>query len=172
MLQRSEVIEEVGSEAFDYGLLIGHEDFRLIRGESEDILVTFPHRSIQEFLGSLYFVLMLIEGVSYKTLLGKHSQRPIFMMNPLFLQFCMWLLHSDKGHFSLQKYRGSFRPARFVCGAKNCFRGVNHPEYSESLPCSEYLRRDRYISEPILGVSHKKMQHDKNLNVCLQNYAE
>ena len=102
LLQRSEVIEEVGTEAFDYGLLIGHEDFRLIRGESEDILVTFPHRSIQEFLGSLYFVLMLIEGVSYKTLLGKHSQRPIFMMNPLFLQFCMWLLHSDKGHFNLQ----------------------------------------------------------------------
>ena len=136
LLQRSEVIEEVGSEAFDYGLLIGHEDFRLIRGESEDILVTFPHRSIQEFLGSLYFVLMLIEGVSYKTLLGKHSQRPIFMMNPLFLQFCMWLLHSDKGHFSLQNTAGSFRPARFVCGAKNCFRGVNHPECPQSLPCA------------------------------------
>ena len=27
-----------------------------------DILITFPHRSIQEFLGALYFVLMLSTG--------------------------------------------------------------------------------------------------------------
>ena len=46
LLQRSVVIKEVGPDAFDYGLLIGHEDFRLIRDETANIFVTFPHRSI------------------------------------------------------------------------------------------------------------------------------
>ena len=50
LLKRSEVITEVGPDAFDYGLLIGHEDAeKLIRDETADIYVTFPHRSIQEF---------------------------------------------------------------------------------------------------------------------------
>ena len=44
LLQRSEVIKEVGPDAFDYGLLIGHEDAHmLIKDETADIFVTFPH---------------------------------------------------------------------------------------------------------------------------------
>ena len=58
LLQRSDVTKAVGSDAFDYGLLIGHEDaHRLIRDETADIFVTFPHRSILEFLGAFYFVM-------------------------------------------------------------------------------------------------------------------
>ena len=42
LLRRSQVIREIGNEAFEYGLLIGNEDFRLVGHEIADILVTFP----------------------------------------------------------------------------------------------------------------------------------
>ena len=87
--QRSQVIEEVGGDIFDYGLLIGHEDFRLIRDETSDILVTFPHRSLQEFLGAFYFVLALTKETDMRKLADAANA---FMNNPLFHQFCMWLL--------------------------------------------------------------------------------
>ena len=57
LLQKSKILTEVGPDAFDYGLLIGHEDvYRLIRDITADIFVTFPHRSLQEFLGAFFFV--------------------------------------------------------------------------------------------------------------------
>ena len=64
LLNGSDVIRIVDNEAFDIGLLIGHEDLRLVQDESSDIHVTFPQQSIQEFLGSFYFILILNEGVS------------------------------------------------------------------------------------------------------------
>ena len=65
------MIKDVGPDAFDYGLLIGHDDFRLIRDETADIYVTFPDRIIQEFLGAFYFIMMLNEGQSIESLLFK-----------------------------------------------------------------------------------------------------
>ena len=50
LLKRSQVIQIVGIDAFDYGLLIGHEDLhRLLQDVTADVWVTFPHRSNQEF---------------------------------------------------------------------------------------------------------------------------
>ena len=80
-LQRSQVIEAVGEEAFDYGLLIGHEDFRLIKDETADILVTFPHRSLQEFLGAFYFVLAPNRETDMQNFSNAANE---FMTNPLF----------------------------------------------------------------------------------------
>ena len=95
LLQRSQVVKELGEDIFDYGLLIGHEDFRLLGTTAADIFVTFPHRSIQEFLGAFYFMLMLNAGESIESLLGSDCEEPIFMMNPLFLQFILWLLYNE-----------------------------------------------------------------------------
>ena len=81
LLRRSEVIEQVGEDAFDYGLLIGQEDFRLIRDETADILVMFPHRTLQEFLGAFYFVSMLNNGATIESLLGEVV--PPFLTNPV-----------------------------------------------------------------------------------------
>ena len=66
-MKRTDVIQEVGPDAFDYGLLIGHEDFRLIQDETADIYVTFPHRSIQEFLGAFYFICQIHKGSHIET---------------------------------------------------------------------------------------------------------
>ena len=103
LLRRSQVIEDVGTDAFDYGLLIGHEDFRLIKDETADIFITFPHRSIQEFLGAHYFITELNDEKSIESLLGSDCKEPIVMMNPLFLHFCLWFLYSDQKYFRFQK---------------------------------------------------------------------
>ena len=108
LLGRSQVIKDVGPEAFDYGLLIGHEDFRLIRDETADIFVTFLHRSLQEFLGAFYFILMLNEGESVESLLGSDCKEPIFMMNPLFLHFCLCLLDPSEDFFTLENRQASY----------------------------------------------------------------
>ena len=90
LLQRSQVIAEVGPDAFDFGLLIGHEDaHRLIQDETADIFVTFPHRSILEFLAAFYFVLIVGKKQTIK-----HFDKAFgeYLMNPLFSQFCLWFL--------------------------------------------------------------------------------
>ena len=99
LLRRSEVLREVGLDAFDYGLLIGHEDaHKLIRDETADIFVTFPHRSLQEFLGAFYFVQALDKGESLDSLQGDNAE-PLFMTNPLFFFFCMWFVQHSASYF-------------------------------------------------------------------------
>ena len=81
LFRKSQILNVAGPSAFDYGLLIGHEDaHRLIRDETADIFVTFAHRSIQEFLGAFFFVLSLNEGQSMESLLGADCTNPIFMV--------------------------------------------------------------------------------------------
>ena len=99
LLRRSDVITEVGPDAFDYGRLIGHEDaHRLIQDETADIVVTFAHRSIQEFLGAFYFIQALDKGERIDSLQG-YSVEPLFMTNPLFFSFCLWFTQHSQGYF-------------------------------------------------------------------------
>ena len=87
--KRSEVIKEVGGDAFEIGLLIGHKDFRLLGKVKADILITFPHFALQEFLGSFGFLQMLNEGESiYCLWVNDHGQK--ILHNPCFIQFCLW----------------------------------------------------------------------------------
>ena len=103
------MIKEIGEETFKYGLLIGNEDFRLVDHDIADILVTFPHRTLQEFLGSYYFVLRLGEGFSLESLLGSDCKTARFMQDQLFLHFCLWFAKGSeelipvlKGQVALQ----------------------------------------------------------------------
>ena len=115
MLKRTDVIQEVGPDAFDYGLLIGHEDFRLIRDETSDIYVTFPHRSIQEFLGAFYLICELHKGSQIETVLGTDEKNLIFMKNPLFLQFCLWFLCDSKKYFDFHRGQDIYIYLRDFC---------------------------------------------------------
>ena len=102
LLQRNDVIKAVGSDAFDYGLLIGHEDaHRLIRDETADIFVTFPHRSILEFLGAFYFV-MNFDATSPLVQAAYHQ----CLNNPLFLQFCLWFMMRSGKYFTFPEGTG------------------------------------------------------------------
>ena len=94
LLERSKIIEDVGEEVFDYGLLIGQDGFSLTRDMTVDILVTFSHRSLQEFLGAFYFVLSL----GKKQTVDKAVEE--YLKNPLFLQFCLWFLDESNKVFT------------------------------------------------------------------------
>ncbi len=102
LMRRANLIAEVGAEIFDLGLLIGREAFRTFGDPTIDLLVTFPHRTIQEFLAAFYFVRMLSEGMSVEDLLGEHRQKPVFLHNPMFLEFCLWFLSSKQEHLKFK----------------------------------------------------------------------
>ena len=114
LLKRSEIIEQVGEEVFEYGLLIGEDSFTLTRDMTVDILVTFPHRSLQEFLGAYFLIVSLDEvGLLYRS----NIYYKIFS-NSLFLQFCFWFLEkSDEISLSSeQKQRASKLLSSYVVG--------------------------------------------------------
>ena len=90
-MQRSEVEGIVGTNAFQYGFFTGHEDFGLCTDPTADICVTYAHRSIEEFFGSLGFLQALDDGQSVDEILGSDCEKLIFMVNPLVFQFCLWL---------------------------------------------------------------------------------
>ena len=93
MFRKGDIVREVGPEVFKWGLLIGDEDADKLTDETADILVTFAHRSILEFFWAFHFILRLSKGESMDSLLG--GKDPIFMENPLFLEFCLWLLKTS-----------------------------------------------------------------------------
>ena len=84
--QRDEVFRIVGTEAFEYGILIGQEDFRLMDNPLSDVFIMFPHRSIQEFFGSFYIT---------KSLGSSNNPPPLFLIDVSVLQFCCWLAHDE-----------------------------------------------------------------------------
>ena len=99
----SEIVEDVGEDAFEYGVLVGHEDFRLLGHAMADVFVTFLHSSIQEFFGSYYFMKKLNVGKSIESLSHLDSVWPIFMVDPLFLYFCLYFLHEKQDYFDFKK---------------------------------------------------------------------
>ena len=94
LLQRKEVIEIVGDAAFEYGFFAGHEDFRLFTDPSADICVTYIHKSVEQYFGSLGFIQALCEGKNIGDILATDflKQKPFFLMDPLVLKFCLWFL--------------------------------------------------------------------------------
>ena len=109
LMKREKVKREVGEDAFDYGLLIGHEDaHKLIRDETADIFVTFPHMTIQEFFGSYWFICRLCNGEHLEAILGSDCKTPVFLTNPLFLQFCLWFLESSDEYFTFDRKQEAY----------------------------------------------------------------
>ena len=92
LLQKSEVFEITGDFAFEYRFFAGHEDFRLCTDPTADVYVTYAHRSIEEFFGSFEFIQASDDGKSVDDILGSYCQKPIFMVNPLVLKFCLYHL--------------------------------------------------------------------------------
>ena len=100
LLQRSKVLEIAGDFAFEYGFIAGHEDFRLCTDPTADIYVTYGHKSLEEFFGSLGFLQALDEGQSVDDILGSDCEKPIFMVNPLVLKFCLYLVSRQDLRFT------------------------------------------------------------------------
>ena len=106
LLKRSQIIEQVGKEVFEYGLLIGEDGFSLTRDMTVDVFVTFPHRSLQEFLGAFFLV---ISPEEVQKLYGGKIYHNV-LTDSVFLQFCFWFLEkSDKHFFSLPQKQSSIK---------------------------------------------------------------
>ena len=99
-MQRQD-IEMIDEYIFDYGLIIGHEDYRLRGSETADIFITFVHRTIQEFLGSFYFVQVLSKGKQIDSLLPHGCKEPICMSNQMIIEFCIWFLSDSSNSLPL-----------------------------------------------------------------------
>ena len=90
----------------------------LIRDVYADIYVTFPHRSLPEFLGALYFVLILQEGHQIEGLFGIDDRNWIFMKNSVFLQFCLWLLQHGEIYLDIRRGQDVYTYLRDFCVRK------------------------------------------------------
>ena len=82
--------------------LTPYHDLGLLIADSSDGSLNFPHSTVRVFFGALYFTLMLQEGKSVESLVGPDCEQPVFLMNPLFLYFCLGLL-SDQNQLHLSR---------------------------------------------------------------------
>ena len=98
-----------------------------------DIIVTFPHRTVQEFLGAVFLVKMLDAGLNIESLLSNTDKAPIYLVNPLFLHFCLFLVYSDQNDFKfLKKETVRLALARFA--AKHIDTKLNMLNVEETFP--------------------------------------
>ena len=98
---RREIIQDIGGDAFNYGLIIGHEIDRVAPAGTGDIHVNFLDEGIQYFLGALHFMQMLTNGESARELLHSSCGNTV-IRDPLFLHFALWMLKKSEGHFSFR----------------------------------------------------------------------
>ena len=96
-LKRKEVIDFLGKDVFDYGFLIGHEDSRLLRRPNSDILIMYPHKSIEEFFFTFRIIVYMSNTKSWYVI---PCDTPAFMISSLSLQFCLWFVHHGEAYFS------------------------------------------------------------------------
>ena len=68
----------------------------------EGLLITFSHRSLQEFLGSFNFTKNLDSGEKITAMVAPDEESPVFMVNPLFLHFCLWFVLSSQTNFTFE----------------------------------------------------------------------
>ena len=88
LLQRDKVLKIAGQFALECGFFAMEKDFT---HHNADVSVTYAHRSIEEFFWSFGFLQALDDGKSVDDILGLDCGKPIFMVNPLVLRFCLWL---------------------------------------------------------------------------------
>ena len=92
--QRRDIIKLVGKEISDTGLIIGNKDFGIFGDETATVFILFPHKTIQEFLGSFYFIYFIDEKQSIQNFLN--CEKPIFLENRLFHHFCLYFLSREQ----------------------------------------------------------------------------
>ena len=63
-----------------------------------------PHRSLQEFLGTFYFIQSLDKGKSMYSLQGYNAE-PFMVTNHLFLYFCFWFVQHSEAYFTFKNLK-------------------------------------------------------------------
>ena len=86
--QRSEIIQEIGEEVLECGLLVSQEGTTFV--DDENPHVAFPHSSMQRFLGAFGFIRSLDHEA---TIIDDVVS--LLLNNVCFLKFCLWFI-TDK----------------------------------------------------------------------------
>ena len=105
LLQQSELMDLIGQEAFECGLLIGYDDFRLVTHPTKDVLIMYPHRTMEEFLGAFSFVRMLdTGGATIEQMSEPNIDDSVVVTNYTFLHCVVWFLSHRcvKTYFALE----------------------------------------------------------------------
>ena len=83
--------------------MIGSKEFNIIgKRKTYDMIVLFPHRTIQECLAALYFILMINAGETIESLLGSDPSHPIFLINQLLCYFCCYFLSDRQNNIPIK----------------------------------------------------------------------
>ena len=99
---KSQVIREVGKDAFDLGILVGEEGyFNLVKNNSGDMSLSFLDTAIKQFLGAYHFI-----QTSSNAKMSNHTlhqtKQPIQLVNKLFVDMCFWFLLNRNDYFNLE----------------------------------------------------------------------
>ncbi len=87
--RKSDIEKQVGQDAFQYGIIIGADEFqgRRFLNENADVFVYFAHKSIQEYLAAKLFVREIHENnKNIIRLIGEHNLE-FLQRNLMFLAF-------------------------------------------------------------------------------------
>ena len=72
----------------------------MLLDESADVCISFPHFTIQEFLGALGFIVALSENKNINDIIVAHIEEPVFLVFPMFFRFCLWFLSSPQSYIN------------------------------------------------------------------------
>ena len=133
----------------------------LIRGR--DSLYTFPHVTLQLFLGALYFVLKLCSGESVDALIGADCRRPVRMMNELFLHFCLELLTKQQFSSFINRKR---RKTAYKQLARYFARKINSVQLETADWSSPYCSLFNLALSIVVIYSKAKIFLNKILSKC------
>ena len=99
--RKREILEHVGLNAFQYGILIGTDEWEGRRDmpEDADIFVYFVHKSIQEYLAAKYLIHQMSQEQSIESLIGwKRTDYKFLKNNLMFFTFCGYFTNESKIH--------------------------------------------------------------------------
>ena len=144
----------------------------MIRDETADIFVTFAHRSIQDFVGALFFIVMFSKGMSLEDLLEGHLSRPLFMTEPLFLHFCLWFLHENQSYILVDGKKDISRRLVQFC-AKRIHVGCLHiPNIAKCYPALDFVTAERYNDKLLSAFYSKIFKLLKNSKAVVANSGD
>ena len=125
----------------------------------------FPHRTLEVFCATLYFILVLNEGESIESLLGSDCTEPIFMINPLFLHFCLWFLCNDQMCFTFENKKNVYDKLQTYAVERIDFVQLDTVDIAKYYPALDWSLFMRLKDSEVLEFMQSMLSTCKNTKV-------